>query len=250
MRYMGGKVRIANDIASILNAFTWGGQHRPFVSLFCGGCAIESKVKADLKICNDIHPYLIAMWRALQEGWIPPDAISREEYYQIKANPDVDPPLTGFVGFGCSFGGKWWGGYAKDKRGDDYCGQAKRGVLKDLEGLRDTMFLRMDYRQVAIPVGAVVYCDCPYHNTTTYSTKFDSVGFWDYMRWLNDCGHLVFVSEQSCPADFIPIWSKQKIRTLKADDNKDMVRTEYLFVHKDSYKVHKEIFENLLTRSK
>ena len=29
---------------------------------------------------------------------------------------DENPALTGFVGFGCSFGGKWWGGYAKDKR--------------------------------------------------------------------------------------------------------------------------------------
>lgn len=249
MRYMGGKVKIAKDISSILNLFTWEGRyHRPFVSLFCGGCAVESKVKADLKICNDIHPYLIAMWRALQQGWIPPNKVSRDMYYQIKANPDDNPPLTGFVGFGRSFGGKWWGGYATDKRGDDCCGQAKRGVMKDLEWLRDTQFTRMDYRQVAIPVGAVVYADPPYDSTTVYSTKFDSVEFWDYMSQLNDRGYLVFISEQSCPADFVPIWFKQKIRTLKADDNKDMVRTEYLFVHKDSYKVHKEIFENPLTK--
>ena len=81
-------------------------EHRPFVSLFCGGCAIEAKVKADIKICNDVHPYLIAMWKGLQNGWTPPDAISKEEYQYIKAHKDENPALTGFVGFGCSFGGK------------------------------------------------------------------------------------------------------------------------------------------------
>ena len=88
---MGGKCLISNEIASIINPFTWGGldeAHRPFVSLFCGGCAIEAKVKADIKICNDIHPYLIAMWKGLQNGWTPPDAISKEEYQYIKAHKD------------------------------------------------------------------------------------------------------------------------------------------------------------------
>ena len=91
MRYMGGKCLVSNEIASIINPFTWGGldeEHRPFVSLFCGGCAIEAKVKADIKICNDIHPYLIAMWKGLQNGWTPPDAVSKEEYQYIKAHKD------------------------------------------------------------------------------------------------------------------------------------------------------------------
>ena len=54
MRYMGGKCLISNEIASIINPFTWGvdEEHRPFVSLFCGGCAIEAKVKADVKKGN------------------------------------------------------------------------------------------------------------------------------------------------------------------------------------------------------
>ena len=230
MRYMGGKVKIAKDISSILNTSTWGGQHRPFVSLFCGGCAVESKVKADVKICNDIHPYLIAMWKGLQNGWIPPDEVSRDMYYQIKSNPNANPPLTGFVGFGCSFGGKWWGGYATDKRGDDYCGQAKRGVMKDLEGLRDAAFTCMDYRQVSIPKGAVVYADPPYETSTKYSTgNFDHSAFWNYMRQLAKQGHKVFISEENAPDDFMCICHKEKTRTLKKDNNVNMVRTERLW---------------------
>lgn len=230
MQYMGGKSRISKQIAEILNSAI--DKNKPFVSLFCGSCAIESKVQADVKILNDKHPYLIAMWQALQNGWTPPDVVTKEEYYRVKANMDENPALTGFVGFGCSFGGKWWGGYAKDKRGDDYCGQAKRGLLKDLVGIQSATFTCLDYRDVEIPDGAVVYCDPPYVNTTGYTVgQFDTDDFWDYMRQLSKrCD--VYISEESAPDDFECIWSKEKVRTLEKSDNVGRVKVEKLFKYK------------------
>ena len=230
MQYMGGKSRISKQIAEILNSAI--DKNTPFVSLFCGSCAIESKVQADVKILNDKHPYLIAMWQALQNGWMPPDVVTKEEYYRVKANMDENPALTGFVGFGCSFGGKWWGGYAKDKRGDDYCGQAKRGLLKDLVGIQSATFTCLDYHDVEIPDGAVVYCDPPYANTTGYTVgQFDTNEFWDYMRQLSkQCD--VYISEESAPDDFECIWSKEKERTLEKSDNVGRVKVEKLFKYK------------------
>ena len=230
MRYMGGKSRISKQIAEILNSAI--DKDTPFVSLFCGSCAIESKVQADIKILNDKHPYLIAMWQALQNGWTPPDVVTKEEYYHVKANMDENPALAGFVGFGCSFGGKWWGGYAKDKRGDDYCGQAKRGLLKDLVGIQSATFTCLDYRDVEIPDGAVVYCDPPYVNTTEYTVgQFDTDEFWNYMRQLSKrCD--VYISEESAPDDFECIWSKEKVRTLEKNDNVGRVKVEKLFKYK------------------
>ena len=230
MQYMGGKSRISKQIAEVLNSAI--DKDTPFVSLFCGSCAIESKVQADVKILNDKHPYLIAMWQALQNGWTPPDVVTKEEYYRVKANMDENPALTGFVGFGCSFGGKWWGGYAKDKRGDDYCGQAKRGLLKDLVGIQSATFTCLDYRDVEIPDGAVVYCDPPYANTTGYTVgQFDTDDFWDYMRQLSKrCD--VYISEESAPDDFECIWSKEKVRTLEKSDNVGRVKVEKLFKYK------------------
>ena len=227
---MGGKSRISKQISEILNSAI--NKNKPFVSLFCGSCAIESKVQADVKILNDKHPYLIAMWQALQNGWMPPDVVTKEEYYHVKANMDENPALTGFVGFGCSFGGKWWGGYAKDKRGDDYCGQAKRGLLKDFSGVRHATFTCLDYHDVEIPDGAVVYCDPPYANTTGYTVgQFDTNEFWDYMRQLSKrCD--VYISEESAPDDFECIWSKEKIRTLEKSDNVGRVKVERLFKYK------------------
>ena len=230
MRYMGGKSCISKQIAEILNSDI--DKNTPFVSLFCGSCAIESKVQADVKILNDKHPYLIAMWQALQNGWMPPDVVTKEEYYRVKANMDENPALTGFVGFGCSFGGKWWGGYAKDKRGDDYCGQAKRGLLKDFLGVRSATFTCLDYHDVEIPDGAVVYCDPPYVNTTGYTVgQFDTNEFWNYMRQLSKrCD--VYISEESAPDDFECIWSKEKVRTLEKSDNVGRVKVEKLFKYK------------------
>ena len=230
MQYMGGKSRISKQIAEVLNSAI--DKNKPFVSLFCGSCAIESKVQADVKILNDKHPYLIAMWQALQNGWMPPDVVTKEEYYRVKANMDENPALTGFVGFGCSFGGKWWGGYAKDKRGDDYCGQAKRGLLNDLVGIQSATFTCLDYRDVEIPDGAVVYCDPPYANTTGYTVgQFDTDEFWDYMRQLSKrCD--VYISEESAPDDFECIWSKEKVRTLEKNDNVGRVKVEKLFKYK------------------
>lgn len=114
MQYMGGKFRISNQISMILNQrLNKGGA---FVSLFCGSCAIESKVQAETKILNDIHPYLIAMWKGLQNGWKPPSIITKDEYYYIKEHKDENPSLTGFVGFGCSFGGKYLVGWRAIRR--------------------------------------------------------------------------------------------------------------------------------------
>ena len=230
MQYMGGKSRISKQIAEVLNSAI--NKDTPFVSLFCGSCAIESKVQADVKILNDKHPYLIAMWQALQNGWTPPDVVTKEEYYRVKANMDENPALAGFVGFGCSFGGKWWGGYAKDKRGDDYCGQAKRSLFKDFPGVQSATFTCLDYHDVEIPDDAVVYCDPPYANTTGYTVgQFDTNEFWDYMRQLSKrCD--VYISEESAPDDFECIWSKEKVRTLEKSDNVGRVKVEKLFKYK------------------
>lgn len=108
MQYQGGKSRIAKQIASIIEKMNNGDT---LVSLFCGLCSVESKVNISNKICNDKHPYLIAMWKGLKNGFVPPDMITENEYKYIRDHKDEDPALTGFVGFGCSFlggGMVWW----------------------------------------------------------------------------------------------------------------------------------------------
>lgn len=130
MRYQGGKSRIATPLANILRSEGGG----CFVSLFCGSCAVESKVTGyERVILNDKHEYLIAMLRGVQAGYDLPETITEEQYQAIRANKDADPVLTGFVGFGCSFGGKWWGGVRPKQRRYQLC-SAKQTLLAQRYG--------------------------------------------------------------------------------------------------------------------
>ena len=64
---------------------------QPFVDLFCGSCNIITKIDDNrVRIANDKHKYLISMWKELQNGWTPPQNLTREEYINIKNNKDVE----------------------------------------------------------------------------------------------------------------------------------------------------------------
>lgn len=227
MRYQGGKSRIAQDIASVISVR--GGDC--FVSLFCGSCAVESKVQGfSRKILNDRHQYLIALLQGVQRGYELPESITPEQYWHIREHKDDDPTLAGFVGFGCSFGGKWFGGYARNATGTNYAAQSKRSLLKDMATLQDATFVCADYRRVCIPPRAVIYADPPYNNTTGYhGDRFDSAEFWIAMRLLADTGHTVFVSEQEAPPDIQCVWERKFTRTLDRNKSNQFSVTEKLF---------------------
>ena len=60
-----------------------------FVSLFCGSCAVESKVQGfSRKLLNDRHEYLIAMLQGVQQGYNLPEHITLEQYRYIRENKD------------------------------------------------------------------------------------------------------------------------------------------------------------------
>lgn len=216
-----------------------------FVSLFCGTCSVESKITGfNHMVLNDKHKYLIDMLNGVKNGYQLPEYISEDEYKYIREHKDEDPVLTGFVGIACSFGGKWFGGYARNNVGRNYAAEGKRSLHKDMSTLMDAKFVCQDYRDVYLPDNCVVYADPPYNGTTGYvKEKFDSDIFWEYAREISK-NHLVFVSEQSAPSDFISIWDKPLKRTLDVNKENQFVVTEHLYVHVDTYNILKK--ENIL----
>ena len=230
MRYQGGKEKISKQIAEVLSSGK--DSSGTFVSLFCGSCCIESKLDCyDNIICNDIHPYLISLLKGVQNGYTFPNTITEEEWKYVRDHKEEDPVMTGFVGFGCSFGGRFFQGYTKDNTGKrNYCNECKRSLEKLSPKIQGFEFLCMDYREVPLPDGCVVYCDPPYDGTKEYAgIKFDSNAFWDYMREISQ-NHLVFISELNAPDDFIPIWEKKVTRTLDVNKNNMFKSTEKIFV--------------------
>src|SRR3989304_388494 len=146
---------------------------------FCGGGAMTaalapyfSRVEA-----SDIHVDLILLCQALQDGWIPPTVISEQEYAELKNAPSS--ALRGFVGFaGASWGGKWFGGYARGAL-RNYADEAARSLLRDIQRMKNVRLVCQDYRAICLVEGAVVYADPPYALTTEYAHScFDSKGFW------------------------------------------------------------------------
>lgn len=232
MRYQGGKSRIATSIAVAIERERESNQ--TLVSLFCGSCAVEAKLAPHFNkvICNDKHEYLIEMLKGVQNGYKLPEHISEEEYKHIRLHKDDDKVLTGFVGFGCSFGGKFFGGYARNKEQTNYALQSKKSLLKDMVYLPNAEFTCLDYRDVEIPNGSIVYADPPYANTTTYQgQKFDSEAFWEYMRQISKHSQ-VFISEQTAPNDFECVWEKPFTRTLDRNKDNQFKVVEKLFTYK------------------
>lgn len=154
--------------------------------------------------------------------------ITKSTYDYVKSHKDEDPGLTGYVGFACSYSGKWFGGLARNRRGDDFCAGASHSIYRDLNGLKNAEFLCGDYRDVLIPDGSVVYLDPPYKGTTGYSTgDFDHDVFWEYVRELSKrC--TVLVSEETAPDDFDCVWSKQIARQVDVRQGR-VYKTEKLF---------------------
>ena len=227
MQYFGGKQRISKQLSQYLNSQLKDSQ--PFVDLFCGSCNIISKIDKDrLRIANDKHKYLISMWKELQNGWQMPDNISEEEYKYIRDHKDENPALTGFVGFGLSYSGKWFGGYCRGGKDRNYCLNAKNSNNKILKNITDVKFYNLNYDEVPIPDGALVYCDIPYKNTTSYCKsevgEFNHEEFYDWVRRNSD-KYDIYVSEykQNIPDDFTIVWEQNSKKDIR---NKNNVREE------------------------
>ena len=220
MQYMGGKTRQAKHIVEQLLRHKGGCTQ--YLEPFMGGGAIFSRMAPhfpDSAVGADAHPDLMMMWQALQDGWEPPAEVSRDEWYRIK---DGEPSaLRGFVGFGCSFGGRWFEGYASNARGCDFAEVARRGALKKAATMGSATLLRAPYNAFAPSAGTLVYCDPPYASTKPYSgtEPFDSGAFWSTMRKWADAGAVVLVSEYSAPEWAEQVWSRDATVSLKSDSN-------------------------------
>ncbi len=195
--YLGGKTKIARRLADVINVTRDG---RPFWDPFCGSLAV-SVALGGAGISSDAHAPLIAMYRAVQAGWDPPATLSEPDYQAARDLPDSDP-LKAFAGFACSFGGKWFGGYARDPKSDrNYAGAARRSILKRVRAIHDAggEFSQIDFLNVEPgPTDLVLYLDPPYRGTTGYSIALDHDALYRRVAaWSRYTD--VFVSEYAMP---------------------------------------------------
>ena len=232
MRYVGGKGAIARDIVRVIRERSTGDVvYEPFMG---GGgitaelCRVFPRVES-----SDVHEDLVLMWDAVTRGWLPPRTLSEPLYNTLKTSSPS--PLRGFAGYGCSFGGKWFAGYARggknaDGTPQDHAAQSSRSVQKVAPLIRDTLqVVRRGYDETPIIPGAVIYCDPPYRATMGYGVLFDHDKFW---AWAESASTVcdVYVSEYDAPDGWVPIWSKAKRQSVARPEQGRNIRTENLFV--------------------
>lgn len=220
MKYMGSKARIAKEVISVIEPYRFS-KEQVWVEPFVGGCNMIDKVQGK-RIAADNNEYLIAMWQAVQKGWLPHQRYSKEEYDYIRKFPEsVDKATYGYVGIACSYSGKWWGGYAgmtTTKEGvRDYQAEAFNNLLKQSCNLYGIEFICSDYSTLKIPSHSIIYCDPPYANTTKYRNEFNHSQFFDWCTLKAKEGHLVFLSEYEAPKPFTCIWQKELKSSLSAN---------------------------------
>lgn len=207
MQYLGGKHRIAKPLCEYLRTRLAG---RLFVEPFCGALNVTAGMEGK-RVASDASPYLFALYDALRKGWSPPDDVSEQTYDSVNSTRDPSDPMTAFVGYGCSFGGKFFGGYARGSEGRSYASNAKGSLRRKLSRCNGATIAHCDYRRLTPNAGCLVYCDPPYAETTGYSAvgSFDSGEFWQTVRDWSSTGATVLVSEYTAPADFICVWSHE-----------------------------------------
>lgn len=234
MKYLGGKCRLAKEIAGYLNYLRKPQQL--YIEPFVGAGWILERIERGPNMACDVHPQLIAMWKALQQGWQPPIVVTRKEYEEARAGLS-ELHEQAFIGFGCSYGGKWFGGYAQDGYGErNYCNEAKCSLEQKICNIaKDTEFFCCSYIRLNPPSDSLIYCDPPYAGTTKYkdTESFDSDLFWWTMNlWARHS--TVVVSEYQAPKGWKCVGLNRVKTSIKhfrpIGKEEECKRTEKLFI--------------------
>lgn len=229
MKYLGGKFKVAKEISAVINKSDGNVYLEPFM----GSCWVTAKIDLQHRIAGDLHDEVVELYHSVQNGWIPPETLSKTEYDHIRANrcSGIYPKnLIAFAAFGCAFAGSCWRKYA----GEEYAAKAKRSILKKAPSLQNVTYFSSDYRDLN-PNGCVIYCDPPYADVSygyritgkIGNGSFDTTEFWEIMnKWSES--NLVYVSEYKAPADYVCLMEKS-IKSGVRTKNGHEVRIERLF---------------------
>jgi DNA adenine methylase len=265
MKYLGGKQRLGKHLQPTLHHLWYfflkqkGVDLNGYLEPFCGSLGVFKHMTdlgehgARTLVANDYHPDLITMWKAVQDNTLEyPDAISEEEYIAAKLMPSPNA-YKAFVGFGMSFGGRYFGAYSQKYLGDkkeDFCKEMVNSLTRTAPCIqkKKVKFTNQMYQKIK-PSKKFIYCDPPYAITkhpikyrrdVKYYDVFDNSEFWNIMRKWSE-NNIVVISETDAPEDFVEVWNKERYRSAaqstktrfcKASDvESDTHKVEKLFIH-------------------
>lgn len=233
MKYLGGKHQIAGWIAEQVLART--NCRERYVEPFVGSGAVWVRLAPQFLEAagSDVFPDLVDYLNAIRDGWEAPRRVTEEMYCALRSAREGSPLRT-HVGFNCAWSGLWFRGYGGWGGRD---AEGKRVAARDGRRLRRCPPVqRLDYRDLDVRAGCVVYCDPPYADTEPYvwCGAFDSYEFWGRaIGWVRG-GATVFVSEESAPQNWVEVTRmtrKANVAYSTREGRLDRDRTERLYMH-------------------
>ena len=246
MKYMGSKNRIAKHILPIILKDRKENQY--YVEPFVGGANMIDKVGGN-RIGADINPYLIELFKGLQNGRalifdMPKTLYDKARVeYNNKTTIEFDLFTIAWIGYMASANGRFFeGGYSgisetKTGTSRNYIKESISNIQKQVPRIQDINFVCCSYEKLGIPENSIIYCDIPYENTKQYSfsKKFNYTKFWQWCRDMTLLGHTVFISEYNAPNDFECIWQQEVKSSLSANGVSGSSKTsvEKLFIFKE-----------------
>lgn len=219
---MGSKNRIAKYLLPIILKNRKEGQW--YVEPFVGGANMIDKVDGN-RIGADSNEYLIEALLLIRDNPESiPNIITEDMYKQLQKAKSVNG-ITGFTAFAMSFGGKFFGGYRRDKAGTKGClanmetqtRRSKKAAILQSKLLEGVYLYKRAYNELQIPPNSIIYCDPPYRGTTKYKDQLDYNHFYQWCRDKKAEGHIIFISEYDMPDVFTCVWQKEQVSSLTAD---------------------------------
>jgi DNA adenine methylase len=131
VRYSAGKSRCVRGIVDVIRSLLSPGMS--FWDPFCGSGKVIKDVRARKRYGSDIDPHVIDLLTAAQKGMEFPDVLRQEDYdyWKKRAEKGHRNYLIGFYGYGCSFGGKFFGGMARDRQTNrNFAAEAKKSLVE------------------------------------------------------------------------------------------------------------------------
>ncbi len=241
MIYQSGKTRIGKALAMFMWLVSPPETVDGYLEPFCGALGVFyyiAQMGYKSYVISDLHKDLIQLWKEVKSGKFKmPNKISEKQWNAAKNIPSPSA-YKAYVGFGFSFGGRYFSSYADKYNhiGKKFGQYAKNSVLKVQPLLqKSNVHIRMKDYSSYKPKRLLIYCDPPYENTMDFREvePFDHKKFWDTMRvWTKN--NIVFISGYSAPKDFVKVW-EQKVYSSAGKNKTNKYVTEKLFIHKSSY---------------
>lgn len=249
MVYMGSKNKLSKEIAPIIQKVIDKKNIKYYIEPFVGGANMIDKIKCPNRIGYDKSETLIELLKTAQKDInLIPKNITKEqfdkgrEYRKNKMTLEetglslLEIASAEFLG-SYSAGG-FPKGYAAPTKTRNFYQENYKNLCLQSEKLKDIIFIVKNYEEIDPNdfKGAVFYLDPPYYGTASYDYKknysFNYEYFWNWVRKLSFRNY-VFISEQTAPSDFVPIWIKDVKRTMTLKNNTSA--TEKLFVLENSF---------------